>query len=325
MIKKIQIIIPGGGYIGGIESLHQLATIQKKIPTTVVYIPLNRKFKKNYNLKSYKINLDNKIDDEKNNLIIIPETFSGYARSIKNAKIALWWLSVDNYFRKRLEEKKIFFLLKQIFFTLMENTQVHYEKSLSVKEIKKKINYNLYQSNYAKKFCIRNKLKNIYFINDYINLKKKLTKVKKKKISYNGLKINKLGNNLIKKINDKNLFPLKNFTLSQTFKFIKESLLYCDFGHFPGRDRMPRESILCNTNILLNNTGSAADKIDFPIDEIFKFNLNDKSTILYLKIMFFLNKHCHLLINKKFKKFKKNLLLEKKYMTNRTNFFLKNL
>ena len=291
----------------------------------MVYIPLNKNYKQNYNLKNYKINLNNKIDDQKNNLIIIPETFSGYAKSIKNAKIALWWLSVDNYFKKKLEEKKIFFRFKKNLFFFKKEEFNHYSESLSIKEIKKKINYNLYQSNYAKNFLLRNKLKNIYFINDYINLKKKINKSKKKIFVYNALKIDKLGNNLIKRINDKNILPLKNLSLSQTFQVIKKSLLYCDFGHFPGRDRMPRESILHNTNIYINNTGSAANTIDFPIDEVFKFNLNNKFAISYLKIMFFLNKYCHRLINKKFIKFKKNLLLEKIYMENRTNFFLNNL
>lgn len=108
-INKIQILIPAGGFYGGIESLHQAAHLFNKLNVNaeIVYIPTHsifgfkKKNHKNTNLKNYNIKIAKFFDDSENVLFIIPETFTGYTNILKKGVIAIWWLSVDNYFKKK--------------------------------------------------------------------------------------------------------------------------------------------------------------------------------------------------------------------------------
>ena len=183
-INKIQILIPGGGFYGGIESLHQLADKLHELNynVKVIYIPLkkiffNTNFKLNKNLKNYKISLDTKIEDRKNNLIIVPETFTGYLKNIINAKKMIYWLSIDNYFTKISEERKFFFKFLNFFHNNLYYFKAidleHYALQLSLSDIRKTNIINICQSKYAYLFLKKKKIKNLYTIIDYILVRNK--------------------------------------------------------------------------------------------------------------------------------------------------------
>ena len=56
-----------------------------------------------------------------------------------------------------------------------------------------------------------------------------------------------------------------------------ESQLYIDFGHHPGKDRMPREAAIRNCMVMTSKLGSAGNDIDVGIPENYKFTSNDES------------------------------------------------
>ena len=173
-INKIQVLIPGGGFYGGLESLHQFVYMASSLGVKIscVYIPTqnivgkNISFKKNINLKNYKIKIEREIDDTKNVCIVVPETFTGYIRTIKKARISIWWLSVDNYIDKVKSEnqqnlRNYLVLLanfsRKIFFSFINLN--HHNKSLSLNEIKNKKIIHLCQSYYSYEFLKKKKLK----------------------------------------------------------------------------------------------------------------------------------------------------------------------
>jgi hypothetical protein len=48
--------------------------------------------------------------------------------------------------------------------------------------------------------------------------------------------------------------------------------LYIDFGHHPGRDRMPREAAMHGCCLITGILGSAGNAIDLPIPKEYKLN-----------------------------------------------------
>ncbi len=107
------------------------------------------------------------------------------------------------------------------------------------------------------------------------------------------------------------MIKLSGFNTQQIINIYKKTKVYLDFGYHPGKDRMPREAALFNNCIITNKKGSAKNKFDIPINNKYKFeekkiNLEKISkTILNI----FENYQNEL---RYFKKYKKNILNEKK-------------
>jgi hypothetical protein len=49
------------------------------------------------------------------------------------------------------------------------------------------------------------------------------------------------------------------------------SKLYIDFGNHPGKDRFPREAVLCGCCLITGRRGAADNDVDIPIDSKYKF------------------------------------------------------
>ena len=51
-----------------------------------------------------------------------------------------------------------------------------------------------------------------------------------------------------------------------------KSKIYIDFGNHPGKDRIPREASASHCVVVTGKRGSAANQIDVPIPDDFKFD-----------------------------------------------------
>ena len=104
--KKIYLMISANVSTGGPEALHQLGNILKndlKKDIQIFYVPNNHNNPIHPNYKKYNLEFTNKIYDDPENLLIIPEHFYFLIEALKFNKIskAIWWLSIDNYFGSR--------------------------------------------------------------------------------------------------------------------------------------------------------------------------------------------------------------------------------
>lgn len=267
------------------------------VKITCVYIPtqsiIGKKisFRKNINLKNYKIKIDRKIDDTKNVCLVIPETFTGYIRAIRKAKISIWWLSVDNYIDKiKLENQQNFKnylvllanIFRKIFFSFINLN--HYNKSLTLNEIKNKKIIHLCQSYYSYKFLKKKKIKNLLILKDFIQIRNRKKFKKNIDIILNSNKGQKYNELFIKEY--KEIFKikkLKNMSLNLTQKKLNQSKFFIDFGHHPGRDRIPREAVSQGSKVLIMKEGAAKNKLDVNINNDYKFteyNLDNEMKIL---------------------------------------------
>ena len=64
---------------------------------------------------------------------------------------------------------------------------------------------------------------------------------------------------------------ISGFTPEQVANLFRTSRLYVDFGAHPGKDRMPREAAIQGCCILTGRRGSAANPLDIPIPDRYKF------------------------------------------------------
>ncbi len=284
--KHIYIISPGYYKTGGTELAHQLVHNINNLSigySTIVYIG-----KKEIN-PAFKIYVDNfelldDIIDEESNLLIVPETLTFYLNNFKKLKKAIWWMSIDNYFkstsilyydrqRKLIENLK--YTVKKIGNLMLPN------KNLSIKKCRT-LDINFVQSEYARTFLVSKKFTNTVYLTDYINemfvneYTKKNHKTKENIVLYNPAKGYKFTRKLMKKAKNIKFVPLVNLTSEEVKDRLLESKIYIDFGNHPGKDRFPREAAAMGCCILTNTLGSAGFK-DVDIPNKFKFNMNKKS------------------------------------------------
>ena len=334
---KIYILAPAKTFTGGPECLHQLAFyISKifKVKTLMYYLPNEIKNPIHKNFKHYQVNYTNVIEDQKDNILIIPEHYMFLKTSLKytNIKKIIWWLSIDNYFgfKFKYENKKltrsilkipyniisIFNKITNFYFGIL--TYHDYLKLIyklynlnKQKEIKQ-ASFHLMQSYYAYDY-LKDKLKNLYFLFDFQNkklLESSKTNKKKENIICYSHKSNEFIE-LLKKSSNKKFIELKGFNSKQIINIFKKTKIYIDFGYHPGKDKMPREAVLFNNCILTNYKGSAKNNYDIPIGKKFKFNqkYNDIDKINFIIDVLFKNYSKEV---KLFKNYKKKVLNEEK-------------
>ena len=333
----VYVLAPSNSFTGGPELLHQIAISIKKIfkaNTKMIYLPITDINPIHKNFKKYKLEFSNFIEDNKNNLLIIPEhyMFLNYSLKYKNIRKILWWLSIDNYFAYKFKYKNNKFLrsLYKIPFNFINifNKLTNYRfgiltyhdylkflyKFSNLKNFKelKQINLHLSQSHYAFEY-LKKHFKNLRFLSDYqrqdiLNHLNKSKSLKKNEICYSN-KSNDFIKKIEKKLNIK-MIKLSGFNSSQLINIYKKTKIYLDFGYHPGKDRMPREAMLFDNCVITNRRGSAKNKVDIPISESFKFdeknaNLKNIENII-LKIFKNYKKEF-----KKFRKYKRTILKEK--------------
>ena len=188
--------------------------------------------------------------DRKENVIIFPEGLTGDIELIKHAKRVLWWMSVDNY---------------------IDSTG---EKNLNI--IKDNIKLHLYQSFYAMDY-VNKKIPGAsgMFLSDYINEEHGKfifpAELRKNMALYNPRKGYKDVKPLIQKAGWLDWVPLFGMPREKIILFMQMAKIYVDFGHHPGKDRIPREAAANGCCVITNKKGSASNKTDLPIPEKYKF------------------------------------------------------
>ena len=339
---KIYILAPAQTFTGGPECLHQLAFyISKifKIQTYIYYLPNDIKKPVHKNFRHYKIKYTNIIEDQKNNILIMPEHFLFLKEGLKFSNITkvIWWLSVDNYygFRFKYKNKKVLRSLFKIPYNIISVFNkltnfyfgiLTYHDYLKIiyrfsdlnkhKEIYQ-ASFHLMQSYYSYNYLKDKLKKNLFFLFDFQN--KKLLKESKKISKKENLICYSHKSNefitLLQKFSNEKFIELKGFSSKQIIEIFKKTKIYIDFGYHPGKDKMPREAVLFNNCIITNLKGSAKNKFDIPINKKFKFDQKYKNL---LKIKYQIDQ---LFINYKkeikyFKNYKRKVLNEEKLFKN---------
>ncbi len=188
--------------------------------------------------------------DTSDNVIVVPEGLTNRISLIDNARIVLWWMSVDNYVSASKEE--------------------------NLDEIRNKVSLHLYQSYYSLDY-VENKIPGAQgmFLSDYINEDhgKFLMPAdfRKNFALYNPKKGLERIKPLIEKSSWLEWIPLINMSREKMIVTMQMSKIYVDFGNHPGKDRIPREAAANGCCVITNMLGSAKYFEDVSIPSEYKF------------------------------------------------------
>ncbi len=262
----------------GPEAIHQLVADLNRLgqPASVVYFPFNQIFSTAPVYQKYEAPISQYIDEE-DSLIIFPEIVTTYAFKVRKAKVAIWWMSVNNFtcqrygyvWRDKLRYVKYF--LKGL------------RPLGGVKALKKFIHFA--QSNYAMEFLKKNGIDGqllsdpipFYTSEDYLNsIGVKYAQAKRDNIIlYNPHKGALITRRLMNRYPHWIFKPLQGYNREQLAGIFLSSKIYIDFGHHPGKDRLPREAGIHGCCVITGKNGAAENALDVNIPDGFKFSEHD--------------------------------------------------
>lgn len=248
----VYVLCPAHVQTGGTESLHNLVMMLCKLGhrAKLVYDPPDDAITPG-GFRAYHAPYVCPADivDSTDNLLIAPEIWTEKLDSYTQIQKAVWWLSVDEHFRyTRFDFRKA------------ENAVITH----------------LAQSDYVECFLQSNAANQWYPLNASLNplfyapLKRNH---RADRVLYNPVKGSEYLCRLKEAAPDIEWVAIKNMTRAAIASLMRHSKVYVDFGHFPGRDRMPREAVLCGCCIVIGDAGSAGHCKDFPVHQRYRFTL----------------------------------------------------
>jgi hypothetical protein len=290
--SKIYVACPANVATGGPELLHQLAYHLRKDLSIDAYMyyynfddrrfetPVHPEYKMYGN--PFVTNL-NEVEDIKKNIIIVPEVRDGInlLQYFKNIRKGVWFLSVGNYYLSKPDLQPMFqntlphfgFDLSKVVSYL--STRYDYRDDPFVKLA----NFYLFQSYYAMNHF--SDLSPKYYLSDNINIKffEVETDLSKKEniVVFNGNKAIPPTLKLVEEAKDIQFVPIKKMPREEVIKLLQKAKVYIDFGHHPGKDRLPREAAILGCCVITGKRGSAAFFEDVPIPDEYKFEDKEES------------------------------------------------
>lgn len=293
----IYIASPGEYVTGGTETLHQFASLLKSMGEDVgmYYIdPHTMNIEERFH--KYEIKVVDKIEDNKKHILIVPETKTYLLKKYRYIRKCIWWLSKDFYlstkpvYRTRIGMKKhhcpkVLFPVAWIWMLLKGQFHFCYYNFED-----KGVYYHMYNCDYVHRYLLEQGVpeeKTLYLCGPLNRIFfEKASQLKENKreniILYNPKKGIEFTQKLIFEINKKELdvecIPIQNLTPVQIANMMSRAKVYIDFGYFPGPERIPREAVTMGCNIITSKNGAAANDVDVPIPEKFKFE-NKKENI----------------------------------------------
>ena len=290
MNRKIYVMCPADFKTGGTELLHQLVhglNIQGQKAYIVYYDGtseknINPSFKKY--VSTYLTTQD--IEDEENNILVLPEIITFYIDRFKNIKKFLWWESVDSYLLRR----SVIFCAKQGLYKYAAKAlqnKISKNNAISINRLKE-FDLHLCQSQYSIDFLNGHGVNNIKYLSDYINdlYVSEMDDVdisnKEDLVCFNPKKGIKFTKGLIGRKHNVKFVPIINMSNEEVRNLLKKAKVYIDFGEHPGKDRVPREAASMGCCVITGKKGSAKYFEDIPIPSMYKF---DDKTSQYDRIL----------------------------------------
>jgi len=284
--SKIYVLCPAAFATGGPEVLHQLVYNLNRLGFNafMVYFPLNHPSPVHNEYKIYGNPYVRHIEDNKENILIVPEVRTDFLYKYENIQKVIWWLSVNNYYSSLNIKSSTTYMRYMIKKILKFCGQYKHFEFLEDKN-----EYiHFYQSEYAKYHLLDRGVDYslIYSLSDYLNKEfleyaSKVDMTQKEDIIvYNPKKGIEFTRKVIKAMGGDNKFkfiPVINMTRKEVINLLSRAKIYIDFGTHPGKDRIPREAVSLYCCILTSKLGSAKFYKDVPIDDAYKFDNSDES------------------------------------------------
>ncbi len=196
-------------------------------------------------------------------LIVAPEILPEALLAIPARNRAVWWLSVDN--------------------AISHNPKLG-EPGYANTLIGNSGFINFYQSDYARRFVERHGgARNAFPLFDYINPEymrsgPSQSQSPRQLIGLFPQKGAMLASRFMSANPQLSFAPIQNMTREQVRHTLLDCSVYIDFGHHPGKDRVPREAAVSGAIVFLHERGAAQHFQDHPLERFYLFTEHDIDT-----------------------------------------------
>lgn len=263
--KKIIVLCPGEFASGGPELLHQLVRTLRDTgrDARICYYPLERKFECLPVYRHYDVPQGD-LEDSEDVAVIVPEVATCFLRDIRKAARAVWWLSVDNYFGINREAAWKDFIKRALSLARGRRLPLFMMRN----------DCHLVQSDYAAAFLRRHGLPSLP-LSDYLgpeHFRAGPACEREDMILFNPRKGRRRTARLMKAYPEFQFVPLTGMSADQIAALCSRAKIYIDFGHHPGKDRMPREAAVAGCCVITGRHGAAAFPGDVPIPDLYKLD-----------------------------------------------------
>jgi len=190
--------------------------------------------------------------DREGNVVIVPEGLTDWAFAFYHATVLVWWMSVDNF--------------------------THLGDDRYIRGLNELTSIHLIQSEYAGDYLKKHGISEdkIMWLSDYIGEMYGQfvlpAEYRKNRVVYNPKKGYEQLLPLIDMCPEFEWVPLINMTEEEMILNMQLAKVYVDFGNHPGKDRIPREAVVCGCLVVTNRKGSAAYYGDVPIADEYKLS-----------------------------------------------------
>lgn len=229
---KIVVICPGGLVSGGVEALNQLvytANLIRPGSAAICYWPFSVKSPVPKQYLRYANPEIGCGEIPTSALVVLPEIYPEISKVLPN-RCALWWLSVDNF-------------------------GAHGQRDIS------NIDLHLCQSHYA--WLHTESLGERLMLTDWVEVKDVAASRSQRVVVNPAKDAGLMKPSLLDAPFE--VIPLSGYSPDQAAYILRSSTIYIDFGHHPGRDRIPREAALAGCVVLSTRLGAAQFREDMPL------------------------------------------------------------
>lgn len=268
--RSIFVACPGGVATGGPELLHQLVSTLRKfgVDAFISYTPLDRNFECRQEYAIYGCPQAKPTDCEQS-LVVLSEMETPFVRTFRKAQLAIWWLSVDNYFQ--IQHDSVWKDLKSYVTWLLRGGRAY------IHELRRCRHFC--QSAYAADFLQRHGL-NYEYLTDYLGSSHFVGvepgASRNDTIMYNPKKGAARTRRLMKVNPALKFQPIRGMSAADVRRALERAKIYVDLGAHPGKDRLPREAAMAGCCVITGRRGSAGFFADVPIPE--KYKIDDRQS-----------------------------------------------
>ncbi|MGA0611196.1 hypothetical protein [Caldimonas sp. KR1-144] len=259
------VFAPSSYVTGGPEALHQLVDGLRKLgrKAYISYFPANASQDIPEPFAHYDVSV-RQPQDLPHEYVIAPESATYLLRRFRRARRAVWWLSVDYFFGvERLSAWAD--LLRRVRFALQR-------RNLSRAELRRVDHFC--QSRYALDFVhalgLPAQMLSDYVTSDIVSPIHAASRTRR--ILFNPKKGIATTQRLMRQMPDVEFMALRGLSRFEMSATLQSSMLYMDFGHHPGKDRMPREAAASGCCVITGRRGSAGFQEDLPIPDAYKLD-----------------------------------------------------
>lgn len=250
---KVAVLCPAGVVSGGPEALHQLAgaLASRGVDAVLVHYPAGEAaVPPDY--RQYGARIGQSIEDDARTLVVINETATAAAWRFPRARKAIWWLSIDNFFKWR-----------------------HLNPGPDIFVPRPDV-LHLCQSEYARRFLAARGVRPLAMLTDYITegvFSCGPASGRLACVAFNPKKGIETTRRLMARGGAAQVWlPLEGLAKRELAALLCSVRVYADFGNHPGRDRIPREAALCGAVVVTGRRGAAAEAGDIPLPDRFRLD-----------------------------------------------------